>query len=154
DVCAIAAQAPPPAGLGPSGDAPARAFDRLAQQCRDAFATRPLTEVAYAPARGAWVKRSYAPTEIQAQVQKTVSAVTPYVAQITVTETASAQPGEDFDTTRALAVPMDRNLLRSVRRLHFGFQEGQWTLMGAAVLQEVKADPATAFETVHYAALE
>jgi hypothetical protein len=135
--------------------APVAVIDRLARQCRDAFAARPLTEVAYASSRGAWVKRSYAPAEVEAQVQKTASAVTPYVAQLTVTELASAQPGgEDFDTARAMDVPMDRNLLRSVRRMHFAFQGGQWTLMGAAVLMQVKADASMDFETARSTTLE
>lgn len=134
--------------------APVVAIEGLVQQCREAFAARPLTEVAYASSRGAWVKRSYAPVEVQAQVQKTVSAVTPYVAQVTVTELASAQSGDDFDTTRAMDVPMDRNLLRSERRMRFAFQQGQWTLLGAAVLMQVKADATVDFETVRSVTLE
>ncbi len=147
---------PAPAGAVVAAPAtfPVTLIEGLAQQCREAFAARPLTEVAYAPSRGAWVKRSHAPAEVQSQVQKTVSAVTPYVAQLTVTELASAQSGDDFDTTRALDVPMDRNLLRSVRRMHFAFQDGQWTLMSAAVLMQVKVDPTTEFETVRSSTLE
>ena len=159
-----AAQLPSPASgaaataesapVAAAGEPAAVLIDGLVRQCREAFAARPLTEVAYASSRGAWVKRNHAPAEVQAQVQKTVSTVTPYVAQLTVTELASAQPGDDFDTVRAMEVPMDRNLLRSVRRMNFAFQDGQWTLLGAAVLVQVKADPTTDFETVRTAKLE
>ncbi len=151
----VAAQNPvPPADVLPES-APVAVMERLAQQCRDAFAARPLTEVAYASSRGAWVKRSYAPADVELNVQKTASAVTPYVAQLTVTELASAQPGGgDFDAARAMDVPMDRNLLRSVRRMHFAFQGGEWNLMGAAVLMQVKADATMDFETARSAKLE
>lgn len=156
---AIAAALPAQAGARGAADAAAAAqapaaFEAWLRQCRDAFEARPLSEVVYAPARDAWVKRVHAPARIQAQVRPTPSVVTPYVAQITVVELASAQPGPDFDTTRLMDVPMDRNLLRSERRMHFAFQEGQWTLLGMAVLLEVKVDATMDFETVRAARLE
>lgn len=135
--------------------APAQAaFDALLRQCRDAFEARPLSEVAYAPAREGWVKRIYAPAEIAAAMHPTPSPVTPFVAQITVVELASAQAGTDFDSTREMEVPMDRNLLRSEGRLHLAFQEGRWRLLGLQRTLQVKTDPASEFETVRAARLE
>ena len=140
---------------GATQAAPARAaFDALLRRCRDAFDARPLTEVAYAASRDGWVKRSYAPVEIRTALQPTPSPVTPFVAQITVVELASAQAGPDFDTTRALDVPMDRNLLRTEGRMHLAFQEGQWRLLGVRVLLQVKPDPEAEFDTVRAAQLE
>jgi len=133
---------------------PPAAFEALVQQCREAFIARPMTEVAYTRSNDAWVKRSFAPAEIRASVQATPSPVSPFVARITVVELASAQPGPDFDSTRALDVPMDRNLLRSERSLHFAYQEGRWTLLSLAVRLQVKADPTVPFETVRTARLE
>ena len=115
-------------------------FDALVAHCREAFNERPLSEVAYAEAAGSWVKRLYAPVSLAFNVQKTASRVSPFVAQIEVTEVASARRGEDENAARALNVSMDENVIRSVRRINFAYQDDAWVALSGSAVIEVRRD--------------
>lgn len=123
-------------------------FDSIIKRCREAFDLRPTSEVVYAGPAKSWVKRLYAPAKITYDMRKTESAVSPYVAHIQITEVASAQPGEDEDSARALHVSMEENVMRSVRRINFAYQDNAWTVMGGTSILEVKRDAGEQFSVV------
>ncbi len=119
---------------------PLAEFDAMAARCREAFDGRPMTEVAYAEAAGSWVKRMYAPTSMVFRALKTASGVSPFVGQMEITEVAAARRGDDEDSARALDVAMDENVMRSVRRVNFAYQNNIWTVLGGTALVEVRRD--------------
>ena len=123
-------------------------FEGIAARCRQAFEQRPVTEVVYAEAANAWVKRSYAPAELSYSARKTSSTVSPFVARIEITEVAAARRGDDEDSARALDVSMDGNLIRSVRSINFAYQDNVWTVIGGTAGMEVKLDANDAFSLV------
>ena len=124
----------------PAYSEPLADFDALVAQCQQAFDQRPVVEVAYAEAASSWVKRLYAPASVAFKVQKTSSRIAPFVGQIEVTEIASARRGDDEDAARALDLSMDENVVRSVRRIHFAYQDDAWVLLGGTHVIEVKRD--------------
>ena len=128
-------------------------FDAIAARCKEAFDERPMTEVAYAEAAGSWVKRVYAPATMAYRARKTASSVSPFVAQIDITEVAAARRGDDEDSARAQDVAMDENAIRSVRRINFAYQDNMWTLIGGTAVVEVKRDAAEPFTVADRAKL-
>ena len=123
-------------------------FDALVARCKQAFDDRPMTEVVYAQAAGSWVKRMYAPAALSYRMQKTNSKISPFIAQIDITELASARRGEDEDTARALTLSMDENVMRSVRRINFSYQDDSWTVIGGSVVTEIRRNLDDAFAVV------
>ena len=124
---------------------PLAEFDALGQRCREAFDQRPTTEVVYVESVKAWVKRQYAPTTVVSRVQKTSSSVSPYVGHIEVTQTASAQRGDDEYAVRALHLSMEENLMRSVLRISLAFQDNGWTPIGGSSRVDVRRDKDDSF---------
>ena len=120
-------------------------FDAIAVRCKEAFDARPMTEVAYAGAAGSWVKRIFAPATVAYRARKTASSVSPFVAQIDITELAAARRGDDEDSARALDVAMDENVVRSVRHINFAYQDNVWTVIGGTAIVEVKRDAGEPF---------
>ena len=103
--------------------------------------------MAYVEAASSWVKRLYAPASVAFKVQKASSRTVPFVGQIEVTEIASARRGADEDSARALNVSMDENVIRSVRRVHFAYQDDAWVLLGGTTVIEVKRNAGDPFST-------
>lgn len=120
-------------------------FDAIAARCKQAFDERPMTEVAYAEAASSWVKRIYAPATIAYRARKTASSVSPFVAQIDITEVAAAGRGDDEESARALNVVLDENTIRSVRHINFAYQDNMWTVLGGTATVEVRRDAAEPF---------
>lgn len=120
-------------------------FDAIAARCKEAFDERPMTEVAYAEAASSWVKRIYAPATIAYRARKTASSISPFVAQIDITEVAAARRGDDEDSARALSVVLDENTIRSVRHINFAYQDNMWTVIGGTAVVEVKRDAGEPF---------
>jgi len=127
---------------------PLAEFDALVQRCRDAFDQRPAIEVVYAESVKAWVKRHYAPTTVLFRVQKTSSPVSPFVGQIEVTQTASAHLGQDENAARALDVSTGENMMRSVHRISFAFQDNNWLPISGVMRVDVRRDVNDAFARV------
>lgn len=120
-------------------------LDAMVARCRQAFDSRPLTEVAYAPSAQTWVKRLYAPVLVNLQVQKTGSSLLPYIAFIEITELASAKAAANEDVARALIVSLDENVRRTVDRINLTYQNDGWTIVDGAAVTEVKLDAGDEF---------
>lgn len=130
---------------------PLAEFDALVKRCQDAFDQRPAIEVVYAEPVKAWVKRQFAPTTVVSRVQKTSSPVSTFVGQIEVTQTASAQRGEDEHAVRALDVSTEDNVMRSVHRISLAFQDNRWTPISGAMRVDVRRDVNDSFTTMNSA---
>ena len=128
-------------------------FDAISVRCKEAFDERPMTEVAYTEAASSWVKRIYAPATMAYHVRKTASRISPFVGQIEITELAAARRCDDEDSARALDMSMDENLIRSVRRINFAYQDNMWMVIGGTSVVEVKRNAADRFSVADSAKL-
>ena len=128
-------------------------FDAIAMRCTEAFSERPAMEVAYVQPARSWVKRVYAPATLAYRARKTASKISPFVGQIEITEVAAARRGDDEESARIMDVGMDENLIRSVRRINFAYQDNMWTVIGGTSVVEVKRDAAQAFSVADNAKL-
>ncbi len=107
----------------PSGPAQ-KAFDALVVSCTQFIAAR---EPHVRPgASGEWVKTGYSPAQVQSEVTRTESAVTPYVAKIVIKDNEAQATATTEAAARAVTLTPAHLLSNRTHTFIYRFDGQQW----------------------------
>jgi hypothetical protein len=120
------------AAAGPSfGGEPLSDFEAIVDQCQRAYQKRSIApEVVFVAAIPAWVKRLYGPVDIKYDVRRTESLVSPYIAEIRITELVASGRGQDQAEADAIGLSLDGPASRVSLQVAFAWRNGLWEVTG------------------------
>jgi hypothetical protein len=113
-------------------------FQKIVTNCRQAYDSRPNTEVAFSPSAKVWIKRVRTPAEISYDVKKTDSLVSPYAAFILVIDGSASLHAQDQASAAVLEPSLADGLFVARTKLNFAYTDKKWVLAEATMGSNLK----------------
>ena len=104
---------------------PLKDFEAIVARCKSNY-TAPFSEVTKLPSSDKWVKRMTWPGDVEYDVKKTDSLVSPFIAFISIKTLVAGRPADSEESAKAIEVSQDAALARRETRISFSYQSGVW----------------------------
>jgi hypothetical protein len=115
-------------------------FERIVAKCKTSYAA-PFSEVTLLAATGKWVKRTTWPVEVQYDVKKTDSLVSPFTAYIAIIALVAGNRAESEDAAKVLEITQDGVLSQRETRIAFAYRSGAWQPLEATERTAMRLKP-------------